>query len=1121
MTSYTHTTLYTGDDIAINGVTLNTISSDGCRWIVTDLDGWWGLPDVAGDDDPRPFTEDGSYSALLSYPSRNVTLTGYIVPGEENVGGPPFTVAARNALNQALHLVRDVGILWVNEMDEAKIAAVQVVARPLTVFTGENDALAFNIQLRAADPRKYAEEVETALLYLPDVVAGRRYNRKYVWNYQTSLSPKTVDVYNRGSAETYITAQIDGPVINPRISRLEDGAFIEFKTSIGNNESVLVDFRNKSAISTTGKSIKTTMTAGSSWFQLWHGDNTLQFEGTQGLSPQTGLVEATNLFTNPSFETTSGLQVVRVNLARNPNASKISSSAVDQPGWMATTSYGTGGAGSLVTSTSFVSTPLIGLYTFARKTWSTAASSTVGTGVDHTGGATSSVSTAGVPVLPGTVYTTSVWVRSTLAQPVYLQYYWHDPSGNTLLVSQGQQIVLTPNVWSKLTVSAIAPSGADTVGIATHVPSGGQNWTVGSTLDTTALLVEQTTLVRPFFSGSYTPHVRDNFCVNPSFETDTVNWSSITSTITRVTSGSGAPVKYGTASCRVQPLSISGSGLRYRLATYASPPGLVTASVWIYSAAPLDLSFSVEQINGSSVLIVSDTTDFSVPAGEWTRLSYTVNTPGTLFVGMAITELSGNSGGPWYVDGALIESTANLLPFFDGSSTPTEEIAGYTGAWYATVDNSPSFLYDADFTRAWTGTANSSTSSFSAAGVASAASYVISRTNLMSDPDAHISLQASGRAQWFPRGYGTGGAGGVTNASSTVNQPNPWVTNFMRLTWSTSASSNTGSGFIHTANYSTTGTFTSGLPVVAGTSYAFSNYVRATSSGTKNGAHIALVWRTAAGAYIGTTTGADAILPTTVWVPLSVVAIAPSNAAFVEIVTEVTGGTPWVVSDTLDGTMMLIEASPTVNPYFSGDYPDTGAIVYSWSSTPYQSTSLAAGTASFTISSTRWAKSRAKSARVISMQEDAPGQSTAILNFVPAANTTYTVIATLHMTEAQTGPVDPDQPDRRIKILGANAIIQSSQAPNAPGTYTLRLQWTTSSTAERVALFNGGIAGGADVWWDDVAIIQGSYDSGYFDGTMTPAVWLGTADASASYQPFREEVNNAVVQLAYRTAWIE
>lgn len=78
-------------------LTLNTIDANNVVWVVSDIEGWWNLPEPEFPDLPRGWG-DGAYDAVGRYASRIMTLTGSFLT--QSASDAP---AARQALLQALH----------------------------------------------------------------------------------------------------------------------------------------------------------------------------------------------------------------------------------------------------------------------------------------------------------------------------------------------------------------------------------------------------------------------------------------------------------------------------------------------------------------------------------------------------------------------------------------------------------------------------------------------------------------------------------------------------------------------------------------------------------------------------------------------------------------------------------------------------------------------------------------------------------------------------------------------------------------------------------------------------------------------------------------------------------
>jgi len=78
-------------------LTLNTIDANEVIWVVTDIEGWWNLPEPEMPDLPRGWG-DGGYDAVGRYTSRIMTLTGSFL-----TQSPEDAPVARQTLLQALN----------------------------------------------------------------------------------------------------------------------------------------------------------------------------------------------------------------------------------------------------------------------------------------------------------------------------------------------------------------------------------------------------------------------------------------------------------------------------------------------------------------------------------------------------------------------------------------------------------------------------------------------------------------------------------------------------------------------------------------------------------------------------------------------------------------------------------------------------------------------------------------------------------------------------------------------------------------------------------------------------------------------------------------------------------
>ena len=142
-------------DVEINGLTLNTIDSNNVLWVVTDIIGWWTLPEPEIPDLPRGWG-DGSYDAKGRWANRIITLNGSFLPQD-----PSDVAAARNQLIEAVNLVKTGGWLIVYEDKDTdpdangKAAYVRLSGTPQITSVNARGRHDFSIGFKAVDPIKY------------------------------------------------------------------------------------------------------------------------------------------------------------------------------------------------------------------------------------------------------------------------------------------------------------------------------------------------------------------------------------------------------------------------------------------------------------------------------------------------------------------------------------------------------------------------------------------------------------------------------------------------------------------------------------------------------------------------------------------------------------------------------------------------------------------------------------------------------------------------------------------------------------------------------------------------------------------------------------------------------
>ena len=279
-------------DVRLGSVIFNAYDRNGVAWVLTDLDGWWDLPDVSIPDDPRPYEQDGSYFAPGRYLPRVIAVSGTLVPpgGVQQttpLGNPTPNLAAyaRHALAAALDITRRQAVLKVDE-ETPKQAAVQLASKPTFKNSRINGATDFMIQLKSADPRKYSQ-VETQLdaVGLARSGEGRHYPRTYPLTYMadpdnpTPVSNGISLAENIGTYNTGAIIRIYGPISTPRVENIEQDVFLQLDVDVADGDYLEIDLMNRSVLLNGITNRRHVLDVRSRWFMLEPGKNSLRFNG--------------------------------------------------------------------------------------------------------------------------------------------------------------------------------------------------------------------------------------------------------------------------------------------------------------------------------------------------------------------------------------------------------------------------------------------------------------------------------------------------------------------------------------------------------------------------------------------------------------------------------------------------------------------------------------------------------------------------------------------------------------------------------------------------------------------------------------------------------------------------
>lgn len=196
--------------------------------------------------------------------------------------------------------------------------------------------------------------------------------------------------------------------------------------------------------------------------------------------------------------------------------------------------------------------------------------------------------------------------------------------------------------------------------------------------------------------------VRTNLCTNPSFPgNDLTGWGrwsgtgNPTSTLLQST-GTGADNKAGYMSQTWSQPPTSGGGMYWPTSGMTVTPNTTyTASAYVRCSKPVQVSTQVQWYAGT---VSSPTTAVSgdvvsVPANTWTRVYGTVTSDANSTLGQFRWYIG--SGGlatndTFDIDCVMVEESATLNPYFDGSTINGTFDLNLESAWTGTANVSPS-----------------------------------------------------------------------------------------------------------------------------------------------------------------------------------------------------------------------------------------------------------------------------------------------------------------------------------------------------------------------------------------------------------------------------------------------
>lgn len=215
--------------------------SNGCQWILTGLDGWFGGVGVRGSAIDRPMV-DGSFDGPAPFESRTVILEGTVIAPTE----ADLSVAMDSVANVWASATGRTGVLQVNELDRGWLGRRQTPAAcrlggPTMVKRISKLAAEWSVNVFSPDPRRVSMDAFSAVVYRFIPGGGRSYSftPDRVYSGVGTSGTATLDSNGRGNTTAYPVIDFSGPIVNPTI--IINGVTLGMTISLDAAQSVTID----------------------------------------------------------------------------------------------------------------------------------------------------------------------------------------------------------------------------------------------------------------------------------------------------------------------------------------------------------------------------------------------------------------------------------------------------------------------------------------------------------------------------------------------------------------------------------------------------------------------------------------------------------------------------------------------------------------------------------------------------------------------------------------------------------------------------------------------------------------------------------------------------------------
>lgn len=240
-------------DVQLGNLVLNTYDSDGTLWVITDIEGWWTLPEPEIPDYPMG-ADDGSYEAAGRYNARVFSLNGIFIPKSHTQ-----VAAARAKLIRTADLCRKKTWFLTRQSDGVTRGSEVVLSgAPMISTLNAQGRTEFSIGLKAPDPIKYAINEGTPPGWFEEGGSG------------------TVVITNEGDYPVKPIITVSSASAGATITNANTGEVVKFREP---TSGVTIDSRMRSVVAGTTTNQRKVLEWDTDWLSLAPGDNVLTASG--------------------------------------------------------------------------------------------------------------------------------------------------------------------------------------------------------------------------------------------------------------------------------------------------------------------------------------------------------------------------------------------------------------------------------------------------------------------------------------------------------------------------------------------------------------------------------------------------------------------------------------------------------------------------------------------------------------------------------------------------------------------------------------------------------------------------------------------------------------------------